>query len=185
MRNNFERFKLQDFIAVIAIALLGFALNYFVTGTKTQAPYVIYLFILVLLTSFLGYLVRKVGIVTIFLLVLSLVTYNIDGIGLKGMGKVYSYVIIGLIFDFVLMISKGEGKNTVTNVLVSSIIAFTLYPLITALLLSRESVMALISATLNLTLLSILISIAGSLVSYLVWKQFRATKTFLRFEFGS
>ena len=185
MRNKLENFALRDFVAVIVTALIGFALNYFARGVEPQTAYVLHLFILVLLTSLTGYLIRKFGITTIFLLIFSLFTYNMDGLGVKGMSKVFLYVIIGLISDFILMISRGEGRNTVTNVLVSSIIAFTLYPLITALLLSRESIPSLISATLNLTLLSILISIAGSLVSYLIWYQFRTTKIFLRFEFGS
>ena len=186
MKNNLSRLKSRDLTAIIIVSFLGFISGYYINRiVGIQASYVLFLFTLVALTSFLVYLIRKVGVATIFLLILSLITYNVNGLGIKGVSKIYSLIIIGVIFDLILLISNKDGNSTATNILSSSILSFSLYPIITALLLSRESFSALISATLNLTLLSTLISIAGSLISYLIWHQFRTTKTFLRFEFGS
>ena len=184
MMNNFKKITLLDISAVITLSIIWAALSYGANLIfNPQSSYVVLLFVLSLSACYVAFLVRKTGIVSLFYLLSVLLTFNMNTLITSGQTKLFSFLLTGLIFDLILFLMKTE-ENKPRDVIIAASISTALFPVIVASILSTGSFVTIISSTLNLALLSLLIGIASSLTAYLIWMQFRTTKTSLRFEFG-
>lgn len=182
---SFKRFKIMDIIAILALAglwfLLSFLLNKFL---GPQFSYIWSLLIATILMSFTVHLVRKAGSATLFYGIGALFTYSINDLGATGLNKLIVLVIAGIIFELIFLIFKIEVKNIQVDIIAGTAISAATIPVTTGLLLSSNVALSMITLLINLILLSFLVGLAGSVISFLIWYKLKTTKMVLRFEYG-
>lgn len=184
MKKNFKKFTKRDYVAIMVLLLLWAAISYLSDlYCPPQASYIVFLAIMSIFGSFMAYLIRKIGIVTLFYTLGAFFMMKFDGLGLFGQNKLTALFIAGIAFDLLLLFLKTEAKNSAKHIVIGTVFSTALLPVITAYILSGSFKAVMTSQIINMILLSAGIALAGSFLSLLVWSQLRLNKIFLRFEF--
>ena len=182
---SFKKFKIIDITLIISISLvwwlLSFAIEKFI---PVQSSYMISLLMATFLMSFAVHLIRKAGTSTLFYLIGSLMLYDVNDIGIDGVNKVIIFLIAGIIFELAFLILKVEIKSIQIDIISATAISSMLIPLLTGLFLSPIVSFNLITPLLNLTLLSLLIGIAGSVLSSIFWHNIKNNKMIIKYEYS-
>lgn len=99
------------------------------------------------------------------------------------MNKFIVLLIAGLVFEIVFLLIKAEIKNVPLDIVIGTAISAASIPILIGFLLSPNIFVVMISLVINLMLLSLLIGIAGSIISFIIWYNLRITRFVLRFEY--
>ena len=173
-----NKITFKDLAVIVGSAILFWAINLF----KPDFLYPVIFFMMVLLMSFSVFLIKKVGVATLFYVISALLTYKTNGLGISGTDRVVIFLITGIILDLILLIAKKEEKCASRSIITAAIISSGLFPIVSILRISFATAFSQISSAVNLILLSLLAGTLASLASYFIWRQIRTTKFSLRFE---
>lgn len=182
MKNSLKKFTNRDFVIILILAVLWAAIAYLMENIFTFRSYSVSLLIAVTLMSFGVHLIKKIGVATAIYAIGAILTLGIGDIAVSGINKLITLLIAGVIFDISLLILKKDGVHTDMDVIVCAAISSAAIPIIGILLLSFEILTTMGTSIANVVLLSLLVGIVGSTLSYIVWHFFRTTGTSLRYE---
>ncbi len=182
---SFKRFRAKDLLVIIGLALLWFLLSAILD--RNLGPQFSYIFSLALATflmSFTAHFIRKAGSATLFYVFGGLFAFSINDLGVIGINKVLMLGSAGVVFEIVFLIFKIEVKNIQFDIITGTALSAASIPVTMAFMLSTEVAINMIASFINLTLLSFLVGVAGSVLSFMLWHQMRTTKMVLRFEYS-
>jgi hypothetical protein len=182
---SFKKMKIADYGAILVLAALAWGITYAAEALfSPQNSYIISLLTLTALMALTVHLVRKAGAATLFYATTGILTYTLNGVGVKGMDKIIVLITAGIIFELVFLILKVEIKNVEIDILLGTALSAAAIPVTTALLLSRNVAANMLTPLINLSLLSFFTGIAGAAIAFLIWYTIRTTKPILAFEYG-
>lgn len=179
-----KRFRLRDFLFIIVLAMVWWALSFSVIQVfGPQSSYMVSVLIAGALLSFCVLLVQRAGAATLFLGLGSWLGSSIPDIGPTGYSKVFAFIAAGLIFEAVFLVAKLEWKLIQVDILAATSIAFGFLPLLLILFLSPIVAVDLLVEALNLSFISFFIGVISSTISFLVWYHLSTTKELLKFMY--
>jgi len=181
---SFKKFRAEDVIAILIFACIWWVLSFiFNKFLGSQFSYIFSLLLATTLMSFVVHLVRKAGSATLFYLISGFLTYNINNFGAIGLDKIIIFLIAGLIFELFFIIFKLEFKNVQFDIVIATSFSSMSIPVSIGFLISFGTAVHLLGATINLMILSFLIGLIGSIISFLIWSYLRRTKLILMYEY--
>ncbi|MFH1377015.1 MAG: hypothetical protein ABIH25_05255 [Candidatus Woesearchaeota archaeon] len=183
---SFRRFRFKDILAIMILVALWWLLSQItinILAFDPQITYIISLIIITLLMSFAVHLVRKAGSATLFYLIGSIITLNVNDIGITGLDKVIVFLFAGIIFELIFLIFKIEIKNIQIDIIAGTAISTAFIPILMVIILSITTALNMSTSAINLILLSFFIGIIGSIISFIIWYNLKTTKLVLKFEY--
>ena len=182
---SFKRFKLRDIITILVLAAIWLLISTIIDKLlHPQLTYIISLLIATIFMSFTVHLIRKAGSATIFYGIGGLLTQQLPNLGPLGMQKIYTLILAGIIFEIVFVIFKLEIESIQLDILLGTAISSATIPFTTALLLSTSVASTMLTALINMALVSFLVGIIGAVISFLIWYQLKTSKFVLQYEYG-
>lgn len=182
---NFKKLKVRDLLIIVILAALWFLVAFLMNSyLDPQLSYILSLLVVTMLMSFCAILIKKAGVATLFYAVGGILTYRINDLGVVGIDKLIVLVVAGIIFEIFFLILKIEVKNLPVDVVIGTALSSATIPLTIGFLISVSAAMNMAASMVNLALLSLLIGVIGSILSFLTWHNARTNKFFLRFEYN-
>ena len=129
-------------------------------------------------------LVRKVGASILYNLVVSLISFPVQGIGETVLVKASVLIIAGLVFEVMFGLLRYLLDSDV-NIIVSATVSAATIPLTTISLASYIIKINVLNTLFNLTLLSALVGFAGAIIAFLFWYNIKITKPIMKFEYSA
>lgn len=181
---SFKKYHSWDFIAIALFAILWAGLSYiFDAYLNPQLSFLITLFTITLLMSFIVHLVRKAGAATLFYGLCAIFTISLSDFGVTGSRKILALLIAGIIFELAFLILKLELKNIQLDIILGTGLSAAVIPLVMAIQLSWTITVERFVPLLNVILVSFVVGVIGALVSFLIWYKFKSAKSIIRFEY--
>jgi len=181
---SFKKFKISDVLIILAFSALLYVLSLVIGRTfSSQGSYILALLITTVLMSFIVHSVRKAGSATLFYFFVGILTFNINNLGVTGLNKLIALLVAGLIFELIFLMFKIEIKNMQIDIIAGTAISTATIPITIGFLLSFNIAINMFVSIINLILLSFLIGIAGSIISFLIWYYLRTRRWILKFEY--
>ncbi|MBT4805715.1 hypothetical protein HON71_06090 [Candidatus Woesearchaeota archaeon] len=143
---------------------------------------IVSLFFLVVGMNLCVYMLKRVGIATIFLFFIAMLTFNIAELGLFGWNKVLTYVIAAIVFELIYLIFKIEVSSLHLDMILGTAISLTSIYLISPILLSQTILLVFNPELINLLIITFAISIISSTIFALIWGKLASTKKIVKFE---
>ena len=166
------------FVAAIT-SLFIYLANYFLPPVPLL---IVSLFLLTIGMNLCVYMLKRVGIATIFLFFIAMLTFNIAELGLFGWNKVLTYVIAAIVFELIYLIFKIEVSSLHLDMILGTAISLTSIYLISPILLSQTILLVFNPELINLLIITFAISIISSTIFALIWGKLASTKKIVKFE---
>ena len=179
----FKGFRRDDYIAILILSCAYYLFNLILLIDNEWRLILSFLFLSVFI-AFNALLIKKALAVSLFLILTSLLTYNLNNFDVIGWFKVIIFVIVGIIFETIFLILKIEIRNLPLDVILGVSLAIALMPLIIFLLSSIDILINRFFEVLNLIILAFLSGLMGSIIGFLIWWKLRLTKIIAKFEYA-
>ncbi|MEK6857113.1 MAG: hypothetical protein AABX39_00835 [Nanoarchaeota archaeon] len=174
-------FRLKDIILLALLSLifniLSLTINYFNLSVEFYLLLAIFYFLITL--SLL--LINKTGTVLIFCLMNILIS------NLFPTNNIYQtlavFLILSLIFEIIFTLFKLEFKSIQLDLIFGASFSSAAIPWIILYFSNAELTTALITNTLNLSIINFLIGVIGASIASLLWHELRKSKLIIRFEY--
>jgi hypothetical protein len=163
----------------LSIALLLFLLE------KFLAPAVLFILSICLMSlglNFLFYLLKRTSSVFLFLLLTSILTFQLDTIGISGWRKILVFSLSAAIFEIVFKLLNRKITHAPLAILISSTIAITFIPILAALFLSLTLALSIPNTLINLILLAFVSALVTSGFTFLLWYDLQANRMVIKFQ---
>ncbi|MFC1754901.1 hypothetical protein ACFL96_16150 [Thermoproteota archaeon] len=178
-----NRYKLTDLKAVFIFAVL---LSIIIWAIHLLDHTLLsYILISVFLGAFIALValsVRKFGSVLVFMLLVSLLSFGADNIGIQGWGKISVFLIAGLLFEIVFLLFRFTGETIST--IISALISFISIPVSIGLILSFDVMKELTNGMMNICLNSSVFGVLGAIIGLVIWAKVKNTMLFVRLRYG-
>jgi len=179
---SFKKFRKIDLIAIITLVFLWSVVTYFVNLPNTQFTFMLSLFITTSFMAFTALLIRKIGAVTLFYLLGSLVTVSINNLGGLGWNKVLILLIAGIIFELFFLLLKTEIKNIPLDIILGAGFSNASIPF--SMLLLMPATKEIMPYVWNFAIMAFIIGIVGAIVMFLIWYNIKGLKPIIKFEYS-
>lgn len=166
-------------IVAVITALLIFLSNLFFSPT---ASFIISLIFLVAGMNFVVYLIKKVGIATLFYVFTAILTFWINDIGVLGWKKILVFFFAGLIFEIIFLFLKLHLHNVQLDMVVGTSLSAASISLFMAFALSEGLASSFPIGLLNLIILAMAVGLGASVVTFLLWHNIERMKPVLKLE---
>jgi hypothetical protein len=179
---SFRRFRKIDYMAILMLALAWSFITRIINIPDTTFTFFASLFVTTMFMAFTALLIRKFGAVTLFYLIGAIITININNLGGLGIYKIPILMIAGIIFELFTLFLRVEMNNIPLDLVLGSAIsnfsiAFTMAWLIGA----AESLMSFVW---NFALISLIIGVMASTITFLIWYNIKGLKPIIKFEYS-
>jgi len=181
-----KKFRILGILIIVGLAVLWALLALFFSRfLSPQLSYILSILVSSAFASFLVGIVGRHGLAILFYMFGALFTYGIDDLGVVGANKIIVLIIVGLVFEISLLISRmlTSPHKTAHCVVCATAISAASIPITTGMIISSELVLGMLYPTLNMVLLAFITGLAGGLISILVLLELGTTKTILRFRY--
>ena len=179
---SFRKFRKIDLIAIIILALLWALVTWLINLPNTQLTFMLSLFITTMFMTFTALLIRKFGAVTLFYLFGSIFTISINNLGGLGLYKVPILLVAGIIFELFFLLLKIKIKNIPLNVVLGA--AFSNFSIPFTMLLFVAATRELLPFVWNFALMTFIIGVMGSIITFLIWYNIKGLKPIIKFEYS-
>lgn len=167
-----------NLIVALFVSLLLYVANQLFAHSTL---YILSVILLVLGMNFVVYVSRKIGLVSLYMFLVSILTNTLPEIGVVGFPKIVVLFVAALIFEGIFLFLKIHIHNIPLDIVVGTSIAMASIPFTTALFISLN-VATLSIALFNFMLLSLAVGLAASTVMFLIWHNIEKTKTVIKLE---
>jgi len=180
---GFKKFRTVDYIAVAVLAIIWSLLSFVLSSlTDLLSRYILSLFLLIFISTFTVLLIKKAGAITLFYVISALITYNVGNIGPIGIYKLITFVSAGIIFELIFLLLKLEVRAIPLDIVVSASISAAAIPIVTGVILSFGVVVSMVTSFINVTLLSLFVGLASSVLLFIIWQTIKHSKFIVRLE---
>jgi len=131
--------------------------------------------------AFTALLIRKIGAVTLFYLFGAIITIPINNLGGLGYYKLPILLIAGIIFEIFFIFFRIEIKNMPIDVILGAAISNFSIPF--TMLLFIPTTTELMTFVWNFALISFIIGIMASIITFLIWYNIKNLKPIIKFEY--
>jgi len=181
--SRFSRFKTADFKVIILFALIFSVLSWLLPLLKNlMLAYTIIAVLIGFFITLTALSIGKFGSIMLFMAISSAFSIGTNTMGVSGVNKIISFIIVGAIFEVFFFLLKFN--RTSAGAIVSSSVSCAALPFTVGLILSYDLVKELISSMLNLSLITLLSGLVGSLVAILVWGKIQNKKFFVKMRYA-
>lgn len=180
---DIKSFKLRDIISIIGLLILQIIILY--SAKNKLTPQSLFIFSIVLYGFFVSLLVlfiRKSGTALLFFITSSILTYNLNDLGITGINKFLILLFSAILFELIFLILKIELKRIPLDILLANSFSLSLIPISTFILLSTKMLYSEIYAFFNLIILCLMLGIISNIFAFLIWYTIKDTKFGLKYR---
>ena len=179
---SFQRYRKIDYLAILTLGLIWALLTWLINIPDTTFTFFASLFVTTMFMAFTALLIRKFGAVTLFYLVGSIITININNISDLGFYKIPILLTAGIIFELFFILLKIEIKNIPLDVVLGAAVSNFSIPFTMALFIGVTK--ELMPVVWNFALMLFIIGIMASIVTFLIWYNIKGSKPIIKFMYA-
>jgi hypothetical protein len=168
---------LNVIVSVIASALLYLVHLFYDPSTVFMASIALH----VAGINLVVYLSRKVGLASLYMILVSIITITLTDIGIVGFPKIVVFFVSSLIFEFAYLFFKIHFHNIPLDIVLGTSIGMASIPFTTALFISLN-ITSFPLSLLNLVLLSFAVGLGTSVIIFLLWHNIEKTKIIIKLQ---
>lgn len=186
---HIQKIKLKELVSIILISvvtsLLIFLNNYLMNNYFFDPSYIfiVSLALLVLGMNLSVYLIKKVGVSTLFYLIAAILTISITDLGITGWNKILVFAVAGILFGGPFLFLKLHLHYLPLDMIIGTIISTASIPLTAAFLLSSGLASSFPLTLINIILVAAAVGLAASIIAFFIWHSIQETKTIIKLEF--
>jgi hypothetical protein len=123
--------------------------------------------------------VSRVGVSLLFFFTYALLTINVSELGVIGLKKLFAFMIAGVIFELIILLTRKIIKF---KAFLGTVVSLTFLPFIAALLISPRLAITFPNELINLILVLFIVSLTSSSVYMIIWHFVRVKKPFIKLK---
>lgn len=173
-----RRELLLNVLVALFISVLLYLVNQFFAHSTL---FIVSIILLVLGMNFVVYVSKKVGLVSLYMFLVSIMTITSPEIGVVGFPKIVVLFVAAFIFEGIFLFLKLHLHNIPLDVVIGTSVGMASIPFTTALFISLH-VATISVALLNFVLLSFAVGLGTSVVLFLIWHNIEKTKYVIKLE---
>jgi hypothetical protein len=170
----------KGFLVVLFLALLASLFDYGFSFLTESTYYVLTLVLIVFFLNLSVHLVNIHGTGFLFFVAFALMTLNQFDVGVVGFDRVFMFIILGVLFEFILLLTPLERNSRLF--IIASTVTVGLISVIGSFLLSIDIASKFPLSFLNLVGINFGVSLSTSLIAAILWYYVRTTKSVIQFE---
>jgi hypothetical protein len=166
-------------VVAIKISLLLWAAE---TWMDPSLAFIVSLALLVFGMNLVLYITKKSLVSVLFFVLVALLTFNVNDVGVTGIQKVMVFGLAALIFEMTFLYLKMHMHSVPVDMIVGSSLATAAIPLFTAFALAPALAKSFPLSLFNLILIGFSAGLLASVLTFILWHYIHETKFILKLE---